>query len=48
MVYQPKRSLKLQDVELIHLEHQTRYKAHMIDKKTLLEQVGHDISRLKT
>ena len=54
MVYQPKRSVKLKDVQLIHLVNQTRYnghksryKGHSMSKEQLRNKVECDKSTLK-
>jgi hypothetical protein len=47
MVYQPKRSVKLKDIQLNNLVKQTRYKAHWVSEVPLRKQVERDQSTLK-
>ena len=46
MVYQPKKSIKLKDVMLIHLAKETRYDAHWVHKDPLAKQVDSDKATL--
>ena len=48
MVYDPNQSIKLKDVHLSHLDTQTRYTAHSVDQKSLLDQVQQDRATLTT
>ena len=47
MVYQPKRSVKVKDVQLIHLLNQKRYKGHSMSNEQVRNKAECDKSTLK-
>ena len=46
MVYQPKRSVKVSDIQLSHMVEKTRYKAHWVNDIPLRKQLEYDVATL--